>query len=224
MRNILVVCVAIVFGFAWIGCGSNPPEILQYVWEVNLMDPTGDWSGHGDLEEELSVFVQVEDQDGDDEVEFIYLIHDDEELYWILDKTNWESTTIGSSRWLGKSNLRMPQGEKFPRKWYRLMVVDKSGKSSEKEVILHTKRVLNPVFPTGAVVGDEYVLTSPHIEHLLSVYDATGERINEYKSDSLKIPLNLLVGDALPDQPLTVSISVVLSSYGVTLRGFPSPL
>lgn len=206
-----------------LGCGNSPPEILQSSWQLTLVEPSEAEDCNGISREELSLFVLADDKDGPDEVEYLYLIQEEEELFWVFDSDNWEEVPVGSDVWLGQSSLRMPQGSTFPRKNYRLLVIDKSGQRSEKEIFLAVKSGPDPVFPSGRVEGDYFLLESPHGIHTLRVYNRDGMIINEYKSESTRIPLETLKKGASPEEERLIVIFANLDDRGITLRTVPRP-
>lgn len=209
--------------FLMAACGNSPPEIMNQYWQLNLTEDRGgeDWISR----EELSFFVLVADEDGPDEVEFLYLIQEEEELFWKLSAENWETQTLGSDEWLGASSLRMSGGEAFPRKTYRILVIDKSGQRSEGEFYLSAKAPADPVFPAGRIEGTVLTLIGPHDVHTLRIYDSGGALIQELKTASREIDLQKLLQEFETRGQGSGAYQLILfadlESQGVTLRSNP---
>ena len=111
-----------------ISCAGESPEILQLTHQVVLFH---------DLEnqvnqERLSLFAAVDDADGLDDLESLYLIHDKEELYWKLDAENWETSTFQKTTWIGGNSFITADGSVLPRGTYRVLLRDFSGQSFEQ--------------------------------------------------------------------------------------------
>ena len=209
--------------FLLVGCGNDAPEIRRFTWDLTLVESDGSEEDPGYSQEELSFFVLAEDKDGPDEVEYIYLIQEEEELSWILDEENWENISMGNDVWLGTSSLRMPGGEEFPRKNYRLVVIDKTGQRSEKEFYPAVKGGEEPIFPKGKVEGKFFVLESPYSTHTLRVYNRTGEIVSETQSGDYQIPLDLLKKGTSPGEELRIVIFTKIENRGIILRTTPRP-
>jgi len=203
-------------------CGNSPPEIMNQYWQLNLTENNGEdgWFSR----EELSFFVLVADEDGPDEVEYLYLIQEEEELFWMLNAENWEIQKLGPDEWLGASSLRMPGGEQFPRKPYRILVVDKSGQRSEAEFFLSARIPVDPVFPSGKIEGTLLTLEGPHTVHTLRIYNSQRVLVQELKTESREIDLAKVLQDldtGGPSGTHQIILFANLDSQGVTLRANP---
>lgn len=201
-------------------CGNSPPEIMNQYWQLNLTETDGEegWISR----EELSFFVLVADEDGPEEVEFLYLIQEEEELFWKLSAENWETQRLGADEWLGASSLRMPRGEEFPRKTYRILVIDKSGQRSEAEFFLSARIPADPVFPSGKIEGSLLTLEGPHSVHTLRIYNSQGVLVEELKTESREINLETVLKDLDGSSgAYRLILFTNLDSQGVTLRTNP---
>ncbi len=213
------------------GCGNNPPEIMQTYWQLNLQELSGGGSGFqessaldGDsFEERLSLFVLSVDEDGNDEIESIFLIQDDEELFWELKEESWEEIPSGGDIWRGASGLTMPPGEAFPRKTYRLLVIDKSGQRSEKIMAVSVKKVSDtPVFPYLVREGEGWRIESPYAQHTLRLYDGTDVLLGEIKIEEMQFSNRFLTSKLKPEgEGNYLIISSQDQSNGWTLVSLP---
>jgi hypothetical protein len=167
----------------------------------------------------------VADEDGPDEVEYLYLIQEEEEIFWKLSADNWETQILGSDEWLGASSLRMPGGESFPRKTYRILVIDKSGQRTEGEFYLSARAPVDPVFPSGKIEGTLLTLEGPHDVHTLRIFDSRGGLVQELKTASREIDLKKLLQDFESEGQETGAYQLLLfadlESQGITLRSNP---
>lgn len=89
--------------FFLFACSSQPPRIegvrlrLVYVQK------------EGKIEESLSLFISPADDDGFEDLEELYLIHDESQLYWKLTRQDWLSIEGGEN----SPALRSPPGGLF---------------------------------------------------------------------------------------------------------------
>ncbi|MCX7948566.1 MAG: hypothetical protein N2509_00485 [Treponemataceae bacterium] len=88
--------------FSLFACSSQPPRIegirLRLVYAQK----------EGKIEESLSLFVAPADDDGFEDLEELYLIHDESQLYWKLTRQDWLSIEEGEN---SPGALRPPPGE-----------------------------------------------------------------------------------------------------------------
>lgn len=115
---------------ALFGCDGAPPEISEVFTQVTVFKNLRTFQS----EEILSLFLVISDEDGEDDIESIYLLNDGQELFWRLDSLNWEKTDRKGSRWIGSSAIQMPDGSAFPRGTYRVIASDQAGDRDEIEV------------------------------------------------------------------------------------------
>ena len=89
---------------ALFGCDGAPPEISEVFTQVTIFKNLRTFQS----EEILSLFLVISDEDGEDDIESIYLLNDGQELFWRLDSLNWEKTDRKGSR-----PFRCPTGAHF---------------------------------------------------------------------------------------------------------------
>ena len=109
------------FSLFLISCSGAVPEIGQFIWQVNFLQTPSELSGH----QELSVFTLIEDEDGIGDIDYIYLIHDESELFWKLNSSEWNQKVLGGKNWIGSNSIRMNDRSNLPSGTYRLVVIDK---------------------------------------------------------------------------------------------------
>lgn len=121
---LLLVCAALSGAAA---CTVSVPEILGAEARVEKRPA----AGGGSSAETLSVFANIKDSDGLEDIEAMWVVNDAEQLSWLIDDRNWTALNISGETWLGAAGLSMPQNEAFPGGSYRLIVADFAGQRSE---------------------------------------------------------------------------------------------
>ena len=100
-------------------CETSPPELYELQWLLLDFDDR-------ELDqryESLSLFVRAGDADGADDLDELYLIFDDGELFWRLTAATWTRTEHEGATWIGSSTISMPGREPFPPGEYRLLLL-----------------------------------------------------------------------------------------------------
>ena len=106
-----------------VNCTGNPPEIVQSFHQLNIKkDP-----GTGLIREQLSVFVQVQDEDGFDDIETLVIFTETDDLVWEFNSNNWEYRERDGEEWIGFTALAMPDYSPIPRGEYQVEVTDLAG-------------------------------------------------------------------------------------------------
>lgn len=183
-------------------CTRAMPEILAVSTRIVRTDASLDAeyaqkesaaSGTG-INEYLSFFCMVRDEDGIIDLEELWLVNDSEELYWHLDSSQWLWIEHSGENWLGSHELRMPNGAPFPAGSWRVLLSDKAGERAERSFILKIPSSW-PEAPNLLIEGDTYTLQSSWARHQLIAYDEGGGRVKvqevEEKSGrvrNLKLP------------------------------------
>jgi hypothetical protein len=134
------------------GCSLHPPEIFRVSWQQTLVyEPDRDLAYPA-----LSLFVQVNDPDGLDDLQELYLIGDRQELYWRLDPQTWVQVRQGAETWIGSNTFSLPDRRSVPEGEYRLLLVDLAGQRVEQTV-----RIASPGldlsrarFPRATIEGE----------------------------------------------------------------------
>lgn len=113
-------------------CDTSPPVIEQFFWKLNLnVSPNGKI-----IEESLAVFVDIEDEDGIDDIEFLTLYSDENELFWHLPHKNSIRNGSNQTDWYGSRHIIMPDKSDLPRGHYKVRINDYSGKKDERSFFL----------------------------------------------------------------------------------------
>jgi hypothetical protein len=152
-----VLLLIIVFGLA--ACSDNPPEIMQISWQVMLFNDRESGFSY----QKLSLFVNIQDEDGIKDIGALYLINDTKEMFWSLDESNWEMTQKGNATWIGSNALTMPSSEHFPTGKYRVYLEDLSGQSDETFIYISNDNINTEqiTFPAAYLEGERIMAAFP---------------------------------------------------------------
>ncbi|OHD28124.1 MAG: hypothetical protein A2Y38_09555 [Spirochaetes bacterium GWB1_59_5] len=151
------------------GCSVSPPEFMSI--GAHLVVVAVDAEGGKD--ERLSLFASVSDKDGVDDIEYLYVVHEGEELSWTLTRDDWQRSEEGSSIWLGSNSLDAP-GSVMPRGQYRVILVDKAGERTERAISLNAPETSLYKVPALSVSGMNVVLDSDYSVNTVFFFDSGG--------------------------------------------------
>ena len=170
-----------------LSCSGEPPEIRQVFWQLNVVhNPVTDLK-----HEVLSVFVHCADGDGVEDIDLLYILQDDYELLWELSHEGWQRLDEGEEVWIGSNNLHMDDGSPFPRKLFRIVVIDRSGERSRDEFYINTNDIdiRQTVFPKGFVRDESIVFEGGLREYSVWFYDNDYNLVKIFKTTAQELPL-----------------------------------
>ncbi len=124
----LLPLIAALAALAATACGNKLPEISTVEWRLETRPLAG-----GPAYESLSVFAQIKDEDGIDNVSEIWILNDESAYAWKLTNADWIKATEGADIWIGASAIATPELAAMPRGEYRFVVIDAAGQRAEKE-------------------------------------------------------------------------------------------
>jgi hypothetical protein len=114
------------------GCAGKPPAIAR----VNATITCTLEVPSGRAAESLGVFLVASDPDGLEDLAAFYVIHDEAELYWKVEKSQWTSATAEGEAWIGTNTLALPPGLPAPGGDYRVVLQDAAGETVEQTFTL----------------------------------------------------------------------------------------
>ena len=145
----LVLSLVLLLG----SCSESAPEISQTFWQINLMhDPNT-----GKDSQVMTIFVMASDDDGIDDMDKMYVINDEHQLYWEISGKDLRMEKYGENEvWLGSNFITMPtHEEKFPSGTYRIIVLDSSGERAKTSVVIKNNIKAAPEkWPVLTTVGN----------------------------------------------------------------------
>lgn len=176
--------------FAVISCGSASPELQQVYWQLNVKDDV-------DMDrvyEVLSLWVNARDEDGHDDLEYIYLIHDDAELMWELSSEQWTTAGQQGEEWIGSNGFVRADLTDFPRGEYRIVVIDTAGERDEGNIYVSMKQNITEKakLPFASAENGELTISNAPNGYTVWGYNEAGEFIGSIKDLSAPLPLQEL--------------------------------
>jgi len=138
-------------------CSESAPKIAQTFWQINLMydNQTGKTS------QLLTVFVMADDDDGIDDIDTMYVINDEQQLFWKLSGNNLRVERFGQSEtWIGSNFITMVDGDAIPSGEYRIVLLDSAGERAKSQVdIVNNIKEIPAKWPTAEKKGNDLVVT-----------------------------------------------------------------
>ncbi|TFG63409.1 MAG: hypothetical protein E4H36_05690 [Spirochaetales bacterium] len=162
-------------------------------------------TGGSAVYENLSCYLHLGDEDGIEDVEFVYIIHDGDELFWKLSEENWDKRVLNDVTWIGSNSILMADRSPLPRGNYRVIVLDKAGERSESTLFLSTRR-LDPsefTFPELSIRGSSFELKSPFNKHTYWLYSGDRKLLDTVEIEGLRTDLDTLLPE--PERQRSVS-------------------
>jgi len=131
--------------------------------------------------ESLSVFANVKDSDGPEDLEALWLVADGAELSWTMDASNWTRREEAGETWFGAAALAMPDFGALPRGEYRVVAADLAGRRVERPFDLPPDprgraEGAGPPYPLPRVTwkAGKVAVDSAWPETILLAYDGAG--------------------------------------------------
>lgn len=133
MKKLLLL----ITGIFLVGCSGKDPVITEVRWHLNVVDERNKNIQY----ESLSLFVDASDEDGEDDLDFLYLINDDEQLYWEIGSDRWQQQYQEDRPWVGSNFIYLHDKGPFPRSEYRVMLKDRSGAYTEESIHITLNKI-----------------------------------------------------------------------------------
>jgi hypothetical protein len=180
------------------GCSEEPPHIIQVFHQINVVKDLQ----QDDIYPQLSLFVHAEDDDGTDDIDSIYLIQDEQELFWELDDQNWESFEEQGEYWVGSNRIVMNDYSPLPWGDYRLLIIDAAGERDEREIYLaKPEYTLEEIdFPEVSVDNGKVDVSGGEKQRTYWVVREDGRLVKTVKTTDPSISVMTLTGSS-EEQP-----------------------
>jgi hypothetical protein len=184
-----------------VSCGGKLPEVSAVEWRLETRP-----SERGSPFESLSVFGSIKDEDGLDNIEEIWIVHDESTFAWKLTSAEWTKAEEGSGNWIGGSSLATPELGPLPRGKYRLVAIDAAGQKAELPFEL-TGDFPDKRAPTLSYSSKEESLSvkSNWTETLAMAFDAAGALLGSAAAPNKTTTLAELFGGDIVDRIALVS-------------------
>ncbi|MBN2444785.1 MAG: hypothetical protein JXJ04_25740 [Spirochaetales bacterium] len=170
MKKNSLILITILLLILFLGsCSRKAPEIYDYYWQINIIDDVETKRTY----EKLSLFVSVHDDDGIEDIEKIYLLHDEEELFWEINSQVWNNSDLQGETWIGSNGIRMNDYSDIPEGEYRILLQDISGEYDEKTFLLKRPDVKksNIIFPRPEMKEEKLFVKGMSSVYSLWIYD-----------------------------------------------------
>jgi hypothetical protein len=133
------------------------------------------------VRERYTLFVLPQDDDGFQDLGYLYLIHDFESLQWKLTSDDWVREDIKGQTWIGSRAITMGDGsgsETLPRGSFRVVLEDKGGSRGERAVAFDGPEQPEKTFPVFSVSAGTYSASSTYPANYLLCFNRGGEYLN----------------------------------------------
>lgn len=190
---------ALAFGaaaFSIISCGGKPPEVSAVEWRLETRP-----SEQGSPFESLSAFGSLKDEYGLDNIEEIWIVHDESAFAWKLTSAEWTKAEEGTDNWIGGSSLATPELGPLPRGKYRFVAIDAAGQKAELpfEITGDFPDKQTPSLSYSSK-GGSLSIRSDWTETLALAFDAAGALLGSAAAPDKATTLAELFGEGIVDR------------------------
>jgi len=169
----IALALAILITLLLLACSENPPQIIQVQWQVILFQNRL----LNAVYPKLSIFIRATDEDGMEDLNAIYFINDEAELYWSLLAEKWDKASVRGVEWIGSNGLVMPDKSPLPAGTYRILLEDLSGQTAETQIYLKREELdfSRAVFPAVTVTDNVLSLSGNFSQAEIWLYDSNDQ-------------------------------------------------
>jgi hypothetical protein len=167
---LLVFCMGLL-----ISCSRAEPKITYGFISLTY------YQDQGKIRERFSFFIIPEDEDGLENLEDLFLYHDQEQLRWRIKSDDWMTHNENGKTWIGSRSLALEDGESFPRGQYRAVLINKGGERTQRNFTFDVPEESRYPFPSVEINEGIYVINSKYPDHHFVCYDAEGNYIATVK-------------------------------------------
>jgi hypothetical protein len=122
------------------GCSAEPPVISRVFGRIIYVNDVKT----GERSETLGVFLVASDPEGLEDLSAFYVIDDDAELFWKVDRSAWITSVAEGETWIGVSSLLMPSAAPFPAGSYRVVLQSVGGDTVEDTITVPARTATPP--------------------------------------------------------------------------------
>ena len=160
-------------------CEVAAPETHELFWKRVVFADLR----HGRTYETLTLFARVSDADGLDNLDALYVMNDQSQLFWRLTPEDWVVDRSDSGTWIGSTALAMPEDEPLPAGVYRVIVQDIAGQTAEDSFRIdggagggaEARRQAEAI--EVAIDANELAVTGPFASYEVWLYGSAGSRV-----------------------------------------------
>jgi len=165
---------------ACVGSAPNISEIRSAL--VFRSDPSA-----GAPFESLSIYALVADTDGIHDLDEMYVLHDEEALFWKVTSEEWDIDESEDMVWIGSHLLRAPHARILPRGEYRLQIYDRAGEIATRDFFIFENSTVDDLqseFPTISYDNGSLNLSSEYDDNIVRWYYRGSESLYDYEGAS----------------------------------------
>lgn len=170
--------------------------------------------------ESLHIFMRIADEDGIEDIDEIYILHDDETIYWKLTSEMWDRINIEQEIWIGSQSLRLAHDIHIPRGVYRIQIYDKGGELAQETFSLPEYDTVENVmqeFPSLSQNNNRVHLSSAFADNIVRLYRNNEDSYATYRGGFGAIEFI----DEQNDTNLPLDIAPLLSISEFYIYSFP---
>lgn len=218
MRKFLLVLILAAFS-----CSPSRPRILQTFSQLNYT-----WDKSWDAPSEtLTLFVHPENTDGLEQIDSLYIVHDEGEVYWTLAPETWTRLDRPGETWIGGNLLRIPGVSLLPRGNYRVLLTTRSGEKERTTFTIDSEPLTSfaGTWPQLSVVRGEAFVSQAPPSYALWAYGTEGRLLTQIVMDLPRFPLEVIQANpAVSGSATRIWIYWMDEKLGVGVQTGPFPL
>lgn len=174
-------------------CSASIPQIRESFSQLNYYLDTRD----AQWREELALFLHVENKDGIEDIDKVYVLHDSNELLWELGQETWTRIDRPSEVWIGSNHLWMPAQEVLPRGNFRVQILNKSGSRTETTINVDSPKIseYKKKFLQVQQSQGNILLTPPPDSYLIWIYGRENQFLTSVRGGEAQVPVQQVLSD-----------------------------
>ncbi len=216
-----VLFLFLITGF--LACSPSKPAILQNFSQLNYT-----WDRSWDsAQETLTVFIHPENKDGLEQLDALYIVNDEAELYWTLGGETWTRIERPGETWLGANLLRLPGSKVLPRGNYRILLTTRSGEKERASFTIDSPSITTypGTWPQVSVVAGEVFVSQAPANYVVWVYGTEGRLLTQIVMDQPRFPLEVIQANpAVSNAGISVWLYWLEEKLGVGVQTGPFTL
>ncbi len=166
---------------------------------------------------ELAAYAQVSDEDGFADLSEMYLIHDQQYLYWVSSRDEWKYIDQNGENWISIPRIKVNSSQDLPG-LYRAVLIDDSGAQVEREHAVPQLDNSDDLQPSIRYNDDTIEIQGDHSIYRLSVYSAGGRHLASSTIEDPVIPFSNITGER---GELSVYVNTLVPRKGYLFRTGP---
>jgi hypothetical protein len=171
------------------GCNGKPPVLSRVLGRVIYVHD----SVFNRSLETLGVYLVASDPDGMENLSAFYVINDDAQLFWKVERSAWVSATAEGESWVGTASLAMPGTRPVPPGEYRVVLQSNDGATVEDSFTVPAREVAAAAakFPTASVEAGHIKVSAVSGPYEVWVYGKDGKFAGSFSSTGPSSPVTL---------------------------------